>query len=66
MVTIEKTYTTVNRLSRQIGIPAKWLKTEAEAGRIPSLVVGRRRFFNRATVEIALAETAQKAAVAHA
>ena len=33
-------------LARALALPASWLKTEAEEGRIPSLKAGRLRLFN--------------------
>jgi hypothetical protein len=36
--------------SRAVGVPASWLRAQAEAGRIPSLVIGRRRLFSVAAV----------------
>ena len=37
------------------GTIAKWLKAEAEAGRIPHLPIGRKKLFCRAAVERTLA-----------
>lgn len=45
-------------LARQLGVPVPWLKTEARAGRLPCLKVGRRFLFNPAAVELALADRA--------
>lgn len=36
------------------GLSAVWLKAEAEAGRIPCLIVGRRMLFDVEAVEAAL------------
>ncbi len=41
-------------LANRLKLPAAWLKAEAEAGRIPSLRVGRRLLFNASAVERAL------------
>jgi len=41
-----------------LGISADWLKTEADAGRIPCLKVGRKRLFNVKAVQEKLAERA--------
>lgn len=43
-------------LASKLGLPPSWVKTEAKAGRIPSLRVGRRRLFDLAAVRAALAE----------
>lgn len=37
-------------LSERTGLPAAWLKREADARRIPCLLVGRRRMFCVAAV----------------
>ena len=42
----------------RVGVPIRWLKTEADAGRIPCLRVGRKRLFNTDAVRRALAEQA--------
>lgn len=42
---------TVRGLAKQLGLPATWLKLEAEAGRIPSLKAGRRMLFNAQAVK---------------
>ena len=59
---------TVVALARVLRIPATWLKSEALAGRLPCLRVGRRMLFNRDAVEVALLERAAKecAEVQHA
>ena len=46
----------LNELADRTGLPAAWLKRDAEAGRIPSISVGRRRFFDLVAVLKALAE----------
>lgn len=43
----------------RLGVPAAWLKSEAEAKRIPCLRVGRRMLFNVGQVERALLEKAE-------
>ena len=47
---------TLNQLSRRTGLPAAWLKREAEAGSLPCLRVGRRFLFSPAAVNRALLE----------
>jgi hypothetical protein len=37
---------TLNRLAQRLKIPAKWLRAEADAGRIPCLKIGCRYYFN--------------------
>lgn len=48
----------VRGLANRLKLPAAWLKAEAQAGRIPSLRVGRRLLFNLEAVERALLERA--------
>ena len=45
-------------LARRLNLPKSWLENEAREGRIPCLVVGRRRLFNPEAVERTLAERA--------
>jgi len=45
---------TVVALARRLGLSAAWLKAEADAGRIPSLKVGRNLRFSALAVERAL------------
>ena len=45
----------IHDLSRRFGLPARWFREEAEAGRLPCLRVGDRFLFNVAAVERALA-----------
>lgn len=54
-----KTFIPLNALSRRLGLPAAWIKAEAEAGRIPSLRAGRRLMFNPDAVERILIERAK-------
>lgn len=49
-----ETFITLQSLAQRLGLPAAWLKSEAEAGRIPSLRAGRRLAFNHEQVEAAL------------
>lgn len=46
----------LNQLSDHTGLPAAWLRREADAGRIPCIRAGRRRMFNTAAVLKVLAE----------
>jgi hypothetical protein len=45
-------------LSQELRLPAKWLKGQAEAGNIPSLLVGKKRLFNPDAVRAALSKLA--------
>jgi hypothetical protein len=44
--------------AKAVGVPASWLRAQAEAGRVPSLVIGRRRLFNVAAVRRAVLQLA--------
>lgn len=46
-------------MARRLGVTAKWLRNEAEAGRIPHLAAGRRLLFDAETVERLLTERAR-------
>lgn len=41
-------------LSRRTGLPFSWLRQESDAGRLPCLHAGRRRFFDPEAVLAAL------------
>ena len=56
-----KTFVTVYELSRRLGLPVAWLKSEAEARRIPSLRTRSRIMFNTQDVERVLMDRARKA-----
>jgi len=45
-------------LSRELRLPAAWLRAEAAAGRLPCLQVGRRLLFDLDAVKSALASRA--------
>lgn len=55
-------FVSITEASRRFGVPITWLKAEVEAGRIPSLRVGRRLLFNLESVEQALLDRAQQRA----
>lgn len=60
-------YISMRQLSRELGLPLAWVKSEAEAGRIPFLPVGKRKMFDSGAVRLALRERATQAeAVIHA
>lgn len=58
METTHAPLVTALALSRRLGISAVWLRNEARAGRIPSLLAGRRRLVNLTAVEASLAHRA--------
>ena len=47
---------TLNRLSERTGLPAAWLRREADSGRLPCIRAGRQRMFDLAAVLRALTE----------
>lgn len=47
-------------MARRLRVSQRWLRQEAEAGRIPSLRADSRFLFSSAAVECALLERAQK------
>lgn len=52
---------TALQLANELRLPASWLKTEANAGRIPSLRIGRRLLFNsEAVVQVLMQRAAQE------
>ena len=52
-------------LAMRLGIPAAWLKSEADAGRIPSLQAGRRRLFDLEAVRETLLARSVSEGAAH-
>jgi hypothetical protein len=48
----------LNVLARRLGVPAHWLRQEAEAGRLPHVKAGSQLLFDAATVERILLERA--------
>jgi hypothetical protein len=51
-------------MARRLGVSRKWLKAEAEAGRVPSLRADRQFLFEPSTVERALAQRAAQGGAA--
>jgi hypothetical protein len=47
---------TLNQLADATGLPLAWLRREADAGRLPCLLAGRRRMFDLDAVLKVLAE----------
>ena len=55
----DEVFMPLRRAAGLLGVPITWLKEEAEAGRVPSLMIGRRRLFNLEAVEHVLVERAR-------
>lgn len=53
-------------LADQTGVPLHWLRREADAGRLPCLIIGRRRLFNVEAVLKSLARRQAKGGADHA
>lgn len=49
---------TLPRMASRLGVTARWLRAEAEAGRVPCLRAGTRFLFNPVAVQEALARRA--------
>lgn len=49
---------TDSQMARTLRVNVRWLRSEAEAGRIPAVKAERRFLFNREAVERALAQRA--------
>lgn len=56
-----KKFESLQVTAHRLGVPATWLKVEAEAGRVPHLKVSRRLLFNVDTVERVLLERTEAA-----
>ena len=56
-----ETFVPLQQAAGCLGVPAAWLKAEAEARRIPHLKAGRRLLFNVIAVEEVLLARAQEA-----
>ncbi len=52
--------TNIHGLAGKLRLPRSWLITEADAGRIPCLRIGRRRLFNVDAVRTVLAKRAAR------
>lgn len=55
---------TLVTLARHLRVPVRWLRKEADAGRLPHIKAGSQRLFNVATVERLLSERAAQEAPA--
>ncbi|MBK9189381.1 MAG: hypothetical protein HUU18_10945 [Phycisphaerales bacterium] len=51
---------TLHKLAEHTGLPAAWLRREADAGRLPCIRAGRLRMFDMAAVLKALAERQER------
>ena len=49
---------TLHKLALHLRLPRRWLREEADSGRLPCLKVGGRYLFSRKAVEAALAKRA--------
>jgi hypothetical protein len=47
-------------LARELKVPVKWLRSEADAGRLPHVKAGKRYLFNSDAVRAVLLERAAK------
>jgi len=50
----------LNLAARCLRVPARWLRDEIDAGRIPALIAGRKALVHVPTVAALLAERARK------
>jgi hypothetical protein len=53
------------RAARRIGVPIRWLRAEAEAGRVPCLRAGARYLFDLGALTATLAERARSEPCMH-
>jgi hypothetical protein len=53
----------VGATARRLRVPVKWLREEAEAGRVPHLKAGKALLFDPETVERVLLERAKREGV---
>jgi hypothetical protein len=58
MIERTETFSPLESTADRLGVPAAWLRQEAQAGRVPCLRAGRRLLFNVTLVEHALLERA--------
>ncbi|MFT4593580.1 MAG: hypothetical protein ACI9JK_001292 [Phycisphaerales bacterium] len=56
----KRTIVSIDGLSESLQLSKRWLHAEAKAGRIPSLIAGKRRLFNIDAVQQCLAKRAAK------
>jgi len=53
-----KDVVSLRRLARRLGVPARWLREQAERGTVPCLRAGSQLLFSEPAVRAALAERA--------
>ena len=51
-------FMSASSVAARLGLPKSWIKSEAVAGRLPCLRIGRRMLFNPDAIEIALSARA--------
>jgi hypothetical protein len=56
--TCEPLIVDLDKLARLLRLSRRWLRAEASAGRIPSILAGKRRLFNPDAVRAAIAAQA--------
>jgi hypothetical protein len=59
MITIQSKLLPVGPMARRLRVPVRWLRAEAEAGRIPHVQAERALLFDPETVEAVLLEQAR-------
>jgi len=60
MIRTKQNLLPLGAMARRLHVPAKWLRTEAEAGKIPHLKAGKAILYNPDVVEKLLIERASK------
>jgi len=55
----------IAQLAARLRLPIAWIKSEAQAGRLPHLKVGRQWLFEQAAIEAVLADRARSEGVHH-
>jgi hypothetical protein len=56
LVIMETELLPLNRAARRLGVPSRWLRAEANAGRVPCLRAGTRYLFEMSALTETLAE----------
>jgi hypothetical protein len=57
---VETELLSLTRAARRLGVPARWLRAEADAGRVPCLRAGMRYLFELNALREALARRARE------
>lgn len=57
---VSESFLSLRRAAARLGVPATWLRSEVDAGRLPHLRAGRRLLLNPQAVETALLERAEQ------